>query len=276
MLGRRLATAGFGLLLIFGFSPLAKWISKPLEDRFAGAAPPAIEAVTHIILLGGFEQAALAEWRGRIATNASGERLLAVALLARRYRKAKVVFSGGHGKLLGDRINAVKSITDYLIGVGVAPARILAEGRSRNTWQNAVFVKQLLDQRKTSCPCGYLLVTSAWHMPRAMGTFRKAGFAAADRRLFAHPVDFRTLGGRDIWLSFGAVYDGLRQMDLAVKEWLGLVAYRLAGRTSALWPGPEPEAGPGQSVVHPIALTYTPGSLTPMPLTASPGRLRAR
>ena len=240
--GRRLGIAGFTLLLIFGFSPLGKWIAKPLDDRFAAAQSPPETAVTHIILLGGFERTSISQRRKQIATNASGERLLAIPLLARRYPKAKVVFSGGHGSLLGQRLDALQSITGYLVGSGVARERILLEGRSRNTWENAKFVKALLDQRKTSCPCGFLLVTSAWHMSRAMGIFRRIGFAGDDRRLYAYPVDYRTRDGRHLWLPFRTLDSGLRLMDLAFKEWVGLVAYRLVGRTPTLWPGPGVQA----------------------------------
>lgn len=238
VLGRRLSLAGFVLLLLFGFSPLAKWIAKPLDDRFAAVGQPKPADVTHIILLGGFERAAIAKWRRQIATNNSGERLLAIVPLARRYPKAKIVFSGGYGWLLGNRINAVKSITDYLVEAGVARSRLLLEGRSRNTWQNALFVKELLDQNQTTCPCGFLLVTSAWHMPRSMGIFRQVGFAGPDRRLYAHPVDFRTFGGQGLWVPFRSLQSGLRLMDVAVKEWIGLVSYHLMGRTPVLWPGP--------------------------------------
>ncbi|MFT5510678.1 MAG: uncharacterized SAM-binding protein YcdF (DUF218 family) [Hyphomicrobiaceae bacterium] len=241
VVGRRLSIAGFVLLLVFGFSPLAKWLAKPLDDRFAAAKLPGTEAVTHIILLGGFELADIANWRQQMATNASGERLLAIVPLARRFPKAKIVFSGGHGWLLGkddNAISAIKSVMGYLVASGVARDRILLEGRSRNNWQNALFVKELLEQRKTACPCGFLLVTSAWHMSRSIGIFRQTGFAGADRQLYAHPVDFRTLGGSDMWVPFRSLQSGLRLMDVVVKEWTGLVAYRLMGRTQVLWPKP--------------------------------------
>lgn len=236
--GHRLAVTGFVLLLIFGFSPLAKWLAKPLDDRFAAVERPAAAAVTHIIFLGGFELSSISKQRKQIATNASGERLLAIPLLARRYPRAKVIYTGGHGTLLGERVDALDSIAGYLVGTGIKRERLILEGRSRNTWENATFVKALLDRDQSACPCGYLLVTSAWHMPRAIGVFRRAGFTGDGRRLFAYPLDFRTREGRHLWLPFREFDSGLRLMDLAVKEWLGLLAYRLTGRTATLWPGP--------------------------------------
>lgn len=237
-LGRRLVVAGFVLLLVFGFSPLGKWLAKPLDDRFAAVELPAPAAVTHIIFLGGFERSSISRQRGQIATNASGERLLAIPFLARRFPRAKIVYTGGHVTLLGEGLGALDTIAGYLVGAGVARERILLEGRSRNTWENATFVKALLERQNATCPCGYLLVTSAWHMPRAMGVFRRAGFTEGQRRLFAYPVDYRTREGRHMWLPFRDLHSGLRVTDHAVKEWLGLLAYRLTGRTATLWPKP--------------------------------------
>ena len=79
----------------------------------------------------------------------------------------------------------------------------------------------------------WLLVTSAWHMPRSMGSFRAAGFPVT-----AYPVDYRTRGGEDARRGFLHTSEGLRRLDLMVKEWLGLLAYRLSGRTDALFPAP--------------------------------------
>ncbi|MBU2532092.1 MAG: YdcF family protein [Alphaproteobacteria bacterium] len=238
--GWRLAVTGFVLLLVFGFSPLGKLISKPLEAQFASAELPPAHAVTHIVVLGGAEQAAVSKARGQLTTNASGERVLAVPALARRYPDASVVFSGGYGWLLGEKVNATEQFAAYLVSAGVARDRILLEGESQNTWQNAIFVKDLLDGRETRCPCGVLLVTSARHMPRSVGIFRRAGFDRGGWRLYPWPVDYRTQGnGGDDWMPFQYLHDGLEQVDLAVKEWIGLVAYRISGRTDTLWPAPK-------------------------------------
>ena len=79
----------------------------------------------------------------------------------------------------------------------------------------------------------WLLVTSAWHMPRAMAAFRKAGF-----QVEPWPVDYRTAGWSDAFhlFPFESPAQGLRQLDLAVHEWLGLLAYRLSGRSDDAFP----------------------------------------
>ena len=79
----------------------------------------------------------------------------------------------------------------------------------------------------------WLLVTSAWHMPRAVGVFRQAGFPVT-----AYPVDFRTGGRANVLRPFATLSEGLRRLDVAAKEWAGLVGYRLTGRTGELFPRP--------------------------------------
>ena len=78
-----------------------------------------------------------------------------------------------------------------------------------------------------------MLVTSAYHMPRAIGVFRREGFAVE-----AYPVDWRTRGASDLARPFVSLADGLKRSDTAVREWVGLVAYRLSGRTDDLFPSP--------------------------------------
>ena len=122
------------------------------------------------------------------------------------------------------------AVRQMLLGMGVEASRLTIEDRSRDTWENAVFTKAMV------APVAgerWLLVTSAWHMPRAMGVFRKAGFAVEP-----WPVDYRTTGWRDAATFFGSPAEGLRRLDLVAKEYAGLVAYWLKGRSSALFPAP--------------------------------------
>jgi uncharacterized SAM-binding protein YcdF (DUF218 family) len=104
------------------------------------------------------------------------------------------------------------------------------EGRARNTIENAIYAKQLARPKLGE---RWLLVTSAYHLPRAVGAFRKVGFPVE-----AYPVDWRTRGVRDLLRPFWSVGDGLRRVDTAVREWVGLAAYWMTGRSSELFPGP--------------------------------------
>ncbi len=79
----------------------------------------------------------------------------------------------------------------------------------------------------------FLLVTSAAHMPRSMGIFRRAGFDVV-----AYPTDFRINPDRGFIDLSGSYPAGLKRLDEAAREWFGLVAYRILGRTDELFPGP--------------------------------------
>ena len=108
--------------------------------------------------------------------------------------------------------------------------RLMFEDRSRNTSENALFSKEMAQPKPGE---RWLLVTSAYHMPRAIGIFRKAGFPVE-----AYPVDWRTRGPSDLWRPFDRLSEGLRRCDVVVREWAGLLAYWLTGRTSELFPAP--------------------------------------
>jgi len=109
------------------------------------------------------------------------------------------------------------------------------EDRSRNTVENAVFSKAIAQPKSGE---RWLLVTSAHHLPRAVGVFRKVGFPVEP-----YPVDWRTRGPKDVLRPFATLGDGLRRSDTAVREWVGLAVYWLTGRTSELFPAPIPEGG---------------------------------
>jgi uncharacterized SAM-binding protein YcdF (DUF218 family) len=227
--GRRLATLGVVLLLIAGLSPLGNALMLSLEERF----PPwdaSRGAPAGIIVLGGAVGPELSAARGTPDLNESAERITATAALARQYPQARIVYSGGNARLvLTGGIEADYAI-DLLESLGVDRSRVVAERQSRNTIENAAFSRQLIQPKPSE---RWLLVTSAYHMPRAIGVFRRVGFPVE-----AYPVDWRTRGPIDLWLPFESVTAGLRRTDTAVHEWIGLVAYRLTGRTSELFPAP--------------------------------------
>ncbi|MBV9969593.1 MAG: YdcF family protein, partial [Xanthobacteraceae bacterium] len=133
----------------------------------------------------------------------------------------------------GSEADVVPALFESL---GVPPGRIMLESRSRNTAENAVYSKALAAPKPGE---RWLLVTSAMHMPRAIGAFREAGFPVE-----AYPVDYKTNGWQDLSGVIGSLSSGLRQTDTALHEWIGLVAYRLTGKSSALFPGPLPGPRP--------------------------------
>jgi uncharacterized SAM-binding protein YcdF (DUF218 family) len=230
--GRALAFASLIVLAILGLSPVGNALMIPLEDRFprwdaTRGAPDGI------IVLGGAISPDVSAARDQVALNEAAERLTVAAELARRYPAARIVFSGGSGALIYDEGAEAPFALRLLEDLGIPRARILLEDRSRNTVENAIFSKALIQPKPGE---RWLLVTSAHHLPRAIGVFRKMGFAVE-----GYPVDWRTRGAADALRPFATLGDGLRRSDTAVREWVGLAVYWLTGRSSALFPGPTPE-----------------------------------
>jgi len=227
--GGKLIVASIILLAVFGLSPLANALILPLEDRF----PPWDEsrgAPQGIVVLGGAFETIVAATRRDIPLNEAAERMTASAELARRYPQARIVFTGGIGSLMFDGPTEGELARRFYDGLGIAPDRITIEERSRDTAENARFTKLLAEPKAGD---RWLLVTSAYHMPRSVGAFRKVGFDVE-----AYPVDYRTRGIEDLGRPFSNLGDGLRRSDTAVREWVGLVIYWFAGRTTELYPAP--------------------------------------
>ncbi len=228
--GRALATLGTALLLVAGLSPLGNALMLPLEERFPPWDASRGGAPTGIVVLGGAIGPEISAARHTTDLNEAAERITATAALARRYPAARIIYSGGNARLvLAGGIEADYA-ADLFESLGIPRARIETERASRNTIENARFSKALAKPKPGE---RWLLVTSAYHMPRAIGAFRRVGFSVE-----AYPVDWRTRGPIDLALPFDSLTAGLRRTDTAVHEWIGLVAYRLSGRSSALFPAP--------------------------------------
>lgn len=228
--------AGFGVvgLIAGGFLPLGHAVLLPLEERFPAFEDDGVPVVG-IIVLGGAIEADASDRRGQVIANEAAERPLYFADLARRYPRARLVFTGGSGSLRDEPVAEADIVSRYADTLGLPRSRMILENRSRNTHENARFSADLAQPKIEE---RWLLVTSAWHMPRSIGCFRQAGFS-----ITAFPVDYRTRGWRDLARVNSFASDGLFQLDLAAKEWVGLLAYKLAGYTDAWLPAPS-EGGP--------------------------------
>ena len=224
---RVVALGAILLLAALAATPIGLLLIAPLEDRFP-EPPPNMPPPDGIIVLGGAIRSAESTARGQTVFS-DGERVVEAAILAKRYPDARVIFSGGNGSLLAASSTEAQEARKLFVELGVDPSRITLEDASRNTDENARFTAKLVGpvpgQR-------FLLVTSAYHMPRSMGLFEKAGF-----NVTAFPVAFRALGeGRGLLWDTHAPRN-LETFDIAAKEWIGLVAYRATGRIDSLFPG---------------------------------------
>ena len=234
--GRRFVTIGAILLLVVGLSPLGNALILPLEDRFPRADLDQPPPPTGIIILGGAEDRLVGRARGAPTLNEAGERLLEGAILAQRFPDAKIAFSGGDAGILYESDTEAEGAAALLTQLGVVRDRLILESDARDTYENAIFLKKDLERRGELDPSKrWLLVTSAYHMPRSVGAFREAGFTVEP-----WPVDYRTQGPADFTRPFSKVSEGLRRVDVATREWVGLFAYWLTGRTDALFPAPSP------------------------------------
>jgi uncharacterized SAM-binding protein YcdF (DUF218 family) len=231
-LGRRLVVVSVLLLAICGFSPLGKWVLYSLESRFppwdAANGPP-----DGIVILGGSIDPLLSAAHGGAVLKGAADRIVAAAALGRRYPNARIVFSGGSANLISDDGREADYATALFESLGISKQRLTMERHARNTHENAEFSKAIAAPKSGE---RWLLVTSAYHMPRSVGLFRKAGFAVEP-----YPVDWR-VGGREDLLNFQIFSaEGLANVDIGVREYMGLVAYWLTGQTSELFPGPVSE-----------------------------------
>ncbi len=203
----RLAAAVACGLAIGTFTPIGIALTVPLEYRFA-FSPSDSQPPDGIILLGG-----------------SGmEGIRAVSALSHDYPKARLIFSG---------FSATTPADEYRLKIfallGGDLTRVYMESRPRTTSEDARYAGALLKPKPSE---RWLLVTSASHIPRAVGCFRVAGF-----QVEPYPVEFRTVQSHP-FAGFAPGTRALYDLDMGAKEWIGLIAYRLMGKTDALFPGP--------------------------------------
>jgi uncharacterized SAM-binding protein YcdF (DUF218 family) len=226
--GRRLVTFAVIVIAALAVLPFGAVMTGLLEDRFPTlAAPPA--SVDGVIVLGGAIRQVIARARGQPSFSAAAERMTAFVALARRLPGAALVFTGGSALRDYPDLKEAAVARQFFAEMGLDAGRIIYEDRATNTYENAVFSYELV---KPAAGARWLLVTSAMHMPRAIGAFRKAGWP-----VIAYPVDYRTTGEGNLRLWQGVV-GGIDGFGIALREWLALLGYRLLGRTDSLFPGP--------------------------------------
>ena len=214
-----------GALVLLAVFPLGDLALSPLEKQYP--SNPGVRDVTGIIVLGGGEEPARSAAAGQLLLGEAGERFIAAIALAHRFPNARVLFTGRVTRQNQKKPRIAGPIETLFVEAGIKRERLVLEARSRNTAENAVFSLEVANDAK---PGTWILVTSAWHMPRAIATFCKAGW----RSLVAWPTDYRALafGKRMGW----DLARNLEDLNTGVKEWVGFVAYWVMGRASARVP----------------------------------------
>jgi uncharacterized SAM-binding protein YcdF (DUF218 family) len=208
--------SGLAVLGLLGFRAIPDALLRPLENRYT--APTAEEMDRHvgIIVLGGAvgHPDSFAA-HGQVPLGEAAERMTVPVGLMRQHPRLELVFSGGEGRLLTTGVAESELAKVFYQQQGLDMARVRLEDGSRNTRENARQVAKLLGER---CQQRWLLVTSAWHMPRSIAEFEAAGC-----KVTPYPVDFRT--GESIPLNEYSLAHSLLRWQTALHEWLGLLVY---------------------------------------------------
>tara|TARA_E500000178_G_scaffold85431_1_gene84008 strand:- start:748 stop:1578 length:831 start_codon:yes stop_codon:yes gene_type:complete len=221
------------LLLLVGTLPLGEWLIYPLENRFAAnAALPMSPA--GVIVLGGAVNPALSDTWGQTEIGDAAERLTAFMYLANLYPDSQLVFTGGSGSITEQAYKEADYTRFLFEQLDMGERAIIYESESRNTAENALHSKTLLNPQAGE---EWILITSAFHMPRAVGVFCKVGWPVTP-----YPVDHYS--EKDELLRVNYRFSGnLRTLETAIREWVGLLAYRITGRTDRLLPGDQNACG---------------------------------
>jgi uncharacterized SAM-binding protein YcdF (DUF218 family) len=221
-----LSALGFLLLAV---APIGPAMLLALEQRLPrpGALP---ERIDGILVLGGAVDPALSQSYGETVFNSAVARVLGGIALARRHPEAKLALIGGEGGFVPVGLPESRATLGFVVEQGIAPERVILEERSRSTHENAVFAKELIRPLPGEA---WILVTSAFHMPRAFASFDAAGWPVVP-----YSVDYKIDPQARLGANF-SLLDGLSACTLAGKEWAGLLGYRLMGWTHQLFPEPQ-------------------------------------
>ena len=217
------------LMMLF---PFQDYLLQPLEERFPVQAKLPYDIDGVIVLGGGEDQKSSLSW-SVAEMGKGGDRFAGAAHLARTYPRIPIIYTGGSSSLvMQDKNNSHIIAQTLLTTMGVHPDRLVIESKSRNTYENFVNTKPLLPKADGT----YLLVTSAFHMPRSVGIARKLNI-----NVVPYPVDFYSNAHqfRGISFEYSSHMSGL---EIAWREWIGLTVYYLTDKTSNWFPAPEAES----------------------------------
>jgi uncharacterized SAM-binding protein YcdF (DUF218 family) len=214
------------ILLIAGWQGPAEFALSQLENVYPSIAhqDKELDHYAGFVILGGaLDSGRLWTRPGQIELNSAAERMTAAVTLIQRHPQFKVIFTGGEGELFGVGPKEAERAKLFFESLSIPADRVLYEGLSRNTHENAVMSAQIsgVDIHQP-----WLLLTSAFHMPRSMAIFKRAGW-----NVTAYPVDYRAPEEID-WTGFEFSGDisAAKKWQFFLHEALGLIAYRITGK----------------------------------------------
>lgn len=216
-----------GLFIIVSFFPIGEWLLYPLESRFE-TNPVLPDKVNGIIVLSGAEDAERSHLWKQVELGSAAERDFAFLRLVRKYPNAKHVFTGGAGSLIQQDYKAADVAQTLFNQQGIDTSKVIFERESRNTYENVIYSKKIVTPIKNE---NWVLITTSWHMPRSVGIFCKTEWP-----VIPYPVDHQTKKNNLFRINFNLL-GNLLMLKTAIKEWVGLLAYYLTGKTTSLLPG---------------------------------------
>lgn len=218
---QNLLLVGAILFVLTGLSPLGYNLMHYWESLYP--APMQLpKKVDGVIVLGGSFELDLNSEHNAIMFNDSAERLITFASLSLQYPNAKLVFSGGSGSLTNTDHKEADYARLFLESLNFPIEKVIFEDRSRNTYENVIFSKELVQPNKDEV---WLLVTSAFHMPRSIAVFQ-----SHDWTVMPVPVDFRTGKAYYFWPLKTEIIENMKLFDAGIKETLGLITYKSTGK----------------------------------------------
>jgi len=208
------------LFLIFGYTPLSKFLLSKIEDYIQPSKFP-VEKLTGVIILGGsFDSALASKERNEVLLNNSAERLTKAIEIYKRNSKVLILFSGFSGELRPGSWSESDMAKKFFLDQGVRIDNLIFENQSRNTFENAKYSKDIINSHKGT----WALITSANHIPRSFFTFKNQG-------LILEPisVDYRTSVSKIFWINFN-ISDGLKDWTIILHEMIGIIYYKITNK----------------------------------------------
>jgi uncharacterized SAM-binding protein YcdF (DUF218 family) len=224
--GRRIVGLALFLAVLPALLPMKELIGRRLESAYT-SPNPLPEQVDGILVLGGTVDWQVSQSREQMSLNQGGERMMVVSSLAEHYPNARLVFTGLYREVVPNEFATSTISNGFLSGGEFQNRSMIFIGKARSTYEEALLSIQTLQPRVGE---RWILVTSAYHMPRAMATFQAQGWL-----MIPYPVDFRTTGKLALRPSMN-VLGKLIELDDFSREWGALFIYKRLGRIEKMFP----------------------------------------
>ena len=211
--GRRALLAGIGISAVIGWLPLPDALLRHMERQHTAPQGSLQPFVGMVVLGGAISIPRGAQDSASFTLNSAAQRMTTPLALLRQYPRLRLLFSGGLiDAAIAKETSVADAARDFYASMGVPPDRLLYERAARNTYENAVLSARVPGVDKTQ---PWLLVTSAWHMPRSMALFEREGW-----NVTPYPVDYRA-GSYTPWTNF-SIAAGAQRWEMLLHEVVGL------------------------------------------------------